>query len=205
MRIVGAGLGRTGTLSLKLALEKLTGGRCYHMVEVFANPDHLSLWRGAGDGRMPDWRALFAGYDSVVDWPAASFWPELMQAFPDSILLLSLRHPDSWWRSAHDTIFPSIRRAPAPFREMVESIFRSRFTDALEDRDACIAAYEAHNAAVRRGVPPERLVTWRASEGWGPLCKALGLPIPAEPFPHANSTEDFLARIASMAPPPRSD
>src|SRR5262245_52291601 len=107
MRLIGAGLGRTGTLSLKIALEKLLGGPCYHMMEVLAHPDHVALWTGAARGRMPDWHALFGGYRAVVDWPAASFYRELMQAFPDAVVLLSLRDAESWWRSAHATIFGS--------------------------------------------------------------------------------------------------
>jgi hypothetical protein len=199
MKLIGAGLGRTGTLSLKLALEKLLGGRCYHMMEVFTNPEHIGLWTEAGRGRLPDWHALFRGYSAVVDWPAASFYRELMDAYPDAIVLLSLRERESWWKSAHDTIFPSIRKAPPPFRNMVEGILAARFTGELESKEACIAAYERHNAEVVRVVPAARLVTWTAKDGWGPLCKALGVPIPSEPFPHANSTEEFLGRIAQAA------
>jgi hypothetical protein len=199
LRLVGAGLGRTGTLSLKLALEKLLGAPCYHMVEVFAHPAHIAAWHAAAQGRPTDWQRLFRGYGAVVDWPACSFYRELMEAFPDAVVLLSTRDAASWWRSAHATIFPSIRSAPPEWRAMVEAIFASRFTDALEDREACIAAYERHNAEVRRVVPPARLVEWTAADGWGPVCKALGLPVPAEPFPHANSTEDFQARMAAMA------
>lgn len=199
MRIVGAGLGRTGTLSLKLALEKLLGAPCYHMVEVFARPEHIGAWHGAALGRPTDWHALFRGYGAVVDWPACSFYRELMDVYPDAVILLSTRDAESWWRSASATIFPSIRKAPDAWRAMVEGIFASRFTDRLEDKDACIAAYERHNAEVRRVVPARRLVEWTASDGWGPLCKALSLPLPAAPFPHANSTEEFQARIAAMA------
>jgi hypothetical protein len=199
LRIVGAGLGRTGTLSLKLALEKLLGAPCYHMVEVFARPGHIAAWHEAAQGGATDWHRLFRGYAAVVDWPACSFYRELMDVFPDAVVLLSTRDAQSWWRSAHATIFPSIRNAPPEWRAMVLGIFASRFTDALEDRDACIAAYERHNAEVRRVVPPGRLVEWTAADGWAPVCKALSLPVPAEPFPHANSTEDFLARIEAMS------
>jgi hypothetical protein len=133
-----------------------------------------------------------------VDWPGASFYRELMDAFPDALVLLSVRDADSWWRSAHATIFPTIARAPAEWRAMVGAVFSARFTGALDDREACIAAYQRHNAEVRKLVPASRLLEWRASDGWAPLCAALGVPIPAEPFPHANSTEDFLARVAQV-------
>src|SRR5512139_2619631 len=104
LRIVGAGLGRTGTLSLKLALEKLLGAPCYHMLEVFAHPEHIAVWHTAAQGRPTDWPALFRGYAATVDWPGASFYRELMDAYPDAIVLLSTRDPDSWWRSASATI-----------------------------------------------------------------------------------------------------
>jgi hypothetical protein len=196
LRIVGAGLGRTGTLSLKLALERLLGAPCYHMMEVFAHPEHIPRWHSAAAGRMPDWQVLFRGYAATVDWPAASFWPEIGAAFPDAMVLLSVRDPQSWWQSAHETIFPTSQaQKGTPWLEMVNAMFASRFTLALEDRAACIAAFEAHNERVRREVPADRLVEWRASDGWEPLCKALALPIPDEPFPRANTREEFLSRV----------
>lgn len=200
LRVVGAGLGRTGTMTLKLALEKLLGGRCYHMVEVFAHPEHVAVWHEAARGGATDWRALFGGYHAAVDWPAAAYWRELMQLYPDALVLLSVRDSESWWRSAHGTIFPSIRIAPPAWRAMVEDLFAARFTADLEDREKCIEAFERHNAEVRAGVPPERLLEWRATDGWEPICAALGVPVPAEPLPHANSSEEFHARVAAMRP-----
>lgn len=131
LRVIGADVGRTGTMSLKLALERLLGAPCYHMREVFAHPEHVPVWRDAAQGRMPDWPALFEGYAAAVDWPAAAFWPEISRAFPDALVLLSLRDPGSWWQSAGDTIFPVSRRASGEWREMVDSLFASRFTAAL--------------------------------------------------------------------------
>jgi hypothetical protein len=148
LRVVGAGVGRTGTLSLKVALERLLGAPCYHMAEVFGKPEHVSLWLGATRGKLPDW-----------------------------------------------TIFPATERAPSgEWREMIDALFASRFTPALRDREASIAAFERHNAQVRARVPAHRLLEWRAGDGWAPLCERLGLPIPAEPFPHTNTTAEFLAR-----------
>lgn len=195
LRLVGAGLGRTGTLSLKVALEKLLGAPCYHMFALLGRPEHLPLWRGAARGEMPDWHALFTGYAAAVDWPAASFWPEISAAFPDTVVLLSVRDADAWWQSASETIFPaSLSIDPgSPWRAMMDEIYATRFTSALDDRDACVAAYEAHNARVRRAVPPERLVEWTPSDGWGPLCRALGVPVPSEPFPRTNTKEEFQA------------
>jgi len=196
LRLIGAGVGRTGTMSLKVALERLLGGPCYHMAEVFKRPEHVPLWRAAAEGKMPDWHELLDGYAAAVDWPVAAFWPELSEAFPDAVVLLSLRDADSWWRSVHATIFPASSQARDEWRAMVDAMFANRFTAALEDREACIAAFERHNARVRERIPAHRLLEWRAADGWAPLCAALGVPVPDEPFPRANTTEDFLAAHA---------
>jgi hypothetical protein len=150
---------------------------------------------------MPAWDALFAGYRAAVDWPACAFWPELTEAYPDALVVLSVRDAESWWRSASGTIFPTSQRAAGEWRAMAEAMFANRFTPALDDREACIAAFERHNAEVRRRVPRERLLEWRASEGWGPLCAALDVPVPEEPFPRVNTSEEFHARLATQVPP----
>jgi hypothetical protein len=207
LRVVGAGMGRTGTMSLKLALTRLLGAPCYHMVEVFAKPAHFALWTAAGRGQPVDWNALFEGYTSAVDWPAAAFWPELAAAFPDAHVLLSTRDSASWWKSASETILAPSSPAfvPGPMSEMIDAVLGSRFTKQIHDREAAIAAYERGNAHVRATVPAGRLVEWTAKDGWGPLCKMLGVPVPAEPFPHANTTEEFKARVASGHGPPAHD
>jgi hypothetical protein len=197
LRVVGAGVGRTGTMSLKTALERLLGAPCYHMVEVFSHPQHVPVWHAAARGEMPDWQQLFAGYAAAVDWPAASFWPEISAAFPDAIVVLSLRERRKWWQSADETIFPALRdpqAMPLPgWHAMIEEIVRSRFTAALDDAEAAMAAFDRHNAAVRAAVPASRLIEWQAADGWQPLCAALGLPVPDEPFPRVNTREEFAA------------
>ena len=198
LRVVGAGVGRTGTHSLKIALEQLLGGPCYHMIEVFGHPEHVPLWHSAARGEMPDWDSLFDGYVASVDWPGAAFWRELSAGYPDAVVLLSVREDaEQWWTSASRTIFevmnsPVVEAFP-DWGEMVGDLMRLRFTDRTDDRQAAIAAYEAHNAAVRGEVPRERLVEWQPRDGWQPLCAALGVPVPDEPFPKVNSTEDFRA------------
>jgi hypothetical protein len=194
LHVVGAGLGRTGTYSLKLALEHLLDGPCYHMLEVFNHPGHVPQWRAAANGRPPDWHAMLAGFRATVDWPAASFWPELSAAFPDALVLLSWRDSESWWRSASRTIFHPdnyVDRNP-DWEAMWQDLIRARFTADLTDKAACIEAFERHNEAVRRGVAPERLLEWRPGDGWEPLCRALKLPLPEIPFPRANTTAEFL-------------
>ncbi|HEX4079483.1 MAG TPA: sulfotransferase [Rhizomicrobium sp.] len=202
LRVVGAGCGRTGTASLKLALERLLGAPCYHMIEVFQHPEHVPLWHQAALGDEPDWNALFAGYAAAVDWPASAFWPELMRAFPDALVLLSLRDPEAWWASAGETIFASLDTNPyvtPEWRAMIEAMFRSRWGADIADREASIAAFNAHNARVRNSVSPERLLVWQAGDGWEPICKALHLGTPSEPFPRVNTREDWRAREAARA------
>lgn len=201
LRVVGAGLGRTGTNSLKTALEQLLGGPCYHMAEVFERPDDVPVWHAAIRGQPPDWHAFPSGYRATVDWPACAFWRELAEANPGAIVLLSVRESaEVWWKSFAATIaagmakpVPADRPDWAVRRKMVVEMLDVTFASGWRERDAAIAAYEAHNAAVRAAVPAERLVEWQPSDGWGPLCAALDVPVPAEPFPRSNSTEEFRA------------
>ncbi len=202
LRVVGAGLGRTGTHSLKIALEQLLGAPCFHMIEVFGHPELISGWQEAADGDTVDWDALMKGYAATVDWPAASFWPELSAANPDAIVLLSTRSsPAAWWKSANDTIFAISRRGTPPDpvmaaqMKMITSIFEKRFTPDWADAAAAQLAYERHNEAVRAGVPTEHLVEWQPGDGWEPLCNALSVPVPDVPFPHANTTDEFRAMV----------
>ena len=139
---------------------------------------------------------MLGGYRAAVDWPAASFWPELSAAFPDALVLLSVREPDAWWRSAHATILSDdSQRWPrhSGWKEMWNDMVSRRFTSRLQDREACIEAYNRHNERVRETVPPDRLVEWSPGDGWEPLCRGLGLPLPDLPFPHANSRSEYLA------------
>jgi len=194
LQVIGAGCGRTGTLSLKHGLERLLGGPCYHMMELFPHPEHIPFWHQAACGAMPDWHALFQGYVAAVDWPASAFWPELAAAFPDALIVFSTRDPESWWQSASDTIFPATLRADNDWRRMIDAVLAARFTADIANKSACIAAFEAHNRQVLAQAPRARLLEWRAADGWAPLCTALGVAIPDEPFPRVNSTAEFQAR-----------
>jgi Sulfotransferase domain len=206
LKVVGAGVGRTGTASLKLALERLLGGRCHHMFEIAADPARVSGWMDAIDGRDVDWQELLSGYVAQVDWPGASFWPELSAANPDALVLLSTRDGDAWYRSAANTIFNVFDRPP-PGREQwfeaLRKMFRQRFSDDLDNSTAMIDAFERHNARVRAGVPAGRLLEWTASDGWEPLCERLGVPVPQEAFPSTNSTNETRAMLG-MQPLPQA-
>jgi hypothetical protein len=195
-------VGRTGTESLKLALERLLGGRCYHMLEVLQDAERaVPYWAAAGRGDMPDWGEVFDGYTACVDWPAAAFWPEISAAYPEALVLLSTRaSADVWYRSASATIFnidPSAFAAGPGGQDFVAGFFR-RFGADVTDPDAAMAAYEAHNERVRAEVPPSRLVEWQPGDGWAPICSALGLPEPDEPFPHVNTTAQFHERLSRL-------
>ncbi len=199
LRVVGAGLGRTGTHSLKLALEQLLDGPCYHMVEVFGRPDDVPKWQRAIDGDPAPWEELFADWVAAVDWPAAAFWKPISDAYPDAIILLSTRSSaDAWYTSASDTIFEIMRRggpADDAWNRMVTAMLRD-FTPDVNDAAAAKAAYERHNADVRATAAPERLVDWHPGDGWEPICTALGVAVPDTPFPHVNTTAEFQAMMA---------
>jgi hypothetical protein len=198
LRVVGAGLGRTGTHSLKVALEQLLGGPCYHMIEVLMAPDRAQAWIDAFDGKAVDWDAVMQGYVASVDWPACAYWRELADANRDAIILLSTRaSADAWWRSANATIFEVTRQGgvAGSGTEFPDKMFAQTFTPDWRDETAAKHAYEAHNTNVRTTAPPDRLVEWQPGDGWEPICAALGLPVPAEPFPHVNTTDDFRAMV----------
>jgi len=195
LRLIGAGVGRTGTLSLRTALETLLGAPCYHMFEVRHHPEHIPLWHAAARNEAVDWRGLLGNYAAAVDWPASAFWPEIAAAFPEAVILLSSRDAEAWWKSASDTIFEAMQGVDNEWRRMIDAMFENRFTSAIDDKAACIAAYEAHNRAVRERAPAARLVEWHPGDGWEPICKALHLPVPDLPFPHVNSTEEFRATV----------
>lgn len=198
LEVVGAGVGRTGTHSLKLALEQLIGGRCHHMLEILGDPEQVPGWIDAIDGKPVDWSVLLAKYRALVDWPGASFWPELSAANPDALVLLSVRDPEGWYKSASNTIFLAFDRMPPeakPWMDAVRRLMRDRFSDRLEDPTAMMDAFVRHNDAVRKAIPASRLLEWRPGDGWEPICERLGKPVPAEPFPLTNTTEEMRAML----------
>jgi hypothetical protein len=199
LRVVGAGLGRTGTHSLKLALEQLLGGPCYHMSELIDREEDTAIWAAATRGEDVDWAGFLAEYAATVDWPACAFWEPIAAAHPDAVVVLSLREsPEAWVKSFERTIAQALQK-PVPAedpgwverRRMVLAMVESTFTPDWRDPDAAREAYIRHADRVRAAVPAGRLVEYRAGDGWEPLCAALGVEIPAEPFPHTNTTADF--------------
>ena len=199
LEVIGAGFGRTGTLSLKDALEKLIGGRCYHMQEVFANPGHSPRWQALAAGEAQDFDGLLAGYNAVVDWPTTYFWRELTDAYPSAKVILTVRDPEQWYRSVSNTIAQALTEPfpeqPGPVREqrvMAKDIIMDRQLEGrFSDKARAIELFETHNEAVRNAIAPERLLVMQISEGWEPLCRFLDRPVPDEPFPKSNIQERF--------------
>lgn len=198
LKVIGAGLGRTGTMSLKLALEQLGFGPTYHMMEAFKNPACFTWWADAAEGGGPGWETIFEGYNSTVDWPSATFYRELADAYPDAKVILTERPGADWFRSTQATIFSGNRPRPAPeFERMIAGVVNRMFDGRLDDRDHAIGVFERHNATVREVIPPERLLVYQVSEGWAPLCDFLGVRPPDGAMPHVNTTEEFRARLPS--------
>jgi hypothetical protein len=200
LRVIGAGLGRTGTTSLKLALEELLSGPCYHMLTVRERPQDPDMWGDAYQGNFPDWHRFFDGFQAAVDWPAAPFWEDLSEAFPDALILLSVRDPDAWWKSASNTIFIAIETyfkpdAPDDGWTRMGRGMMERFTPDWRNESAAKDAYLAYNDHVRATAPPSRLVEWSPDDNWEPICSALGMDVPDHPFPHVNTMNDTRAEI----------
>lgn len=199
LKVIGAGLGRTGTLSLKFALERIGFGPCYHMTEALLNPQAPEMWLRAADGN-PDWEATFDGFASTVDFPGCTFWRELAEHYPDAKVLLSVRDPEQWFESTQATIFsePAIKMIQStPMGKFVDKTTWRMFGGQLHDRDAMVAALERHNAEVKRTIPASRLLVYDVAQGWEPLCGFLGVPVPDAPFPRANSRTEMQARMAA--------
>ena len=226
MKVIGAGFGRTGTLSLKVALEKLGYGPCYHMTELSGRPDHVSFWDslpdrldlgeevvvGGGDvpGARVDFQKVFSHYQATVDFPGCVFYKELMEAYPDARVILSVRDPEKWYESASQTIFaapgrqlaltrrllPGSRRIPAMAHKIIE---QRAFGGLIWDREHAISVYERHNEEVERSVPEEKLLVYEVKEGWEPLCRFLGKEVPDEPFPRVNDRVEFIGLMRRQA------
>ena len=195
LKVIGSGLGRTGTMSLKLALEQLGFGPCHHMMEMFRRPDTASLWVAAAEGR-PDWEAIFDGYASMTDYPGVRYWRELVALYPDAKVVHTVRDPDAWFDSTQATIFAPDTPAtapPPPLARFFETM-TADIAEGMHDRAYMTAYMRRHDAEVQATVPKHRLLVYQVGQGWGPLCDFLGVATPDGPFPRENTREAFTAR-----------
>jgi hypothetical protein len=220
MKIIGAGFGRTGTASIKAALETLGFSPCYHMTEVFANPEHAEFWRAAWRGEPVHWDRILGGYEATVDWPACTFYAELMERYPEAKVLLSVRDPERWYESTRSTIYELGRISTgSPFSRLSfafffllafgtfntgqgpmteEIVWGGTFDGKFEDKRHAIDVFNRHNEEVRRRVPQEQLLVYEVKEGWGPLCEFLGVEEPDTPFPRLNDAAEMRRRMVGV-------
>lgn len=195
LSVIGAGFGRTGTHTLNLALEMLGFGPCHHMEDVNRSEAQKQLFRAAGRGEPVDWDVVYEGYKSAVDWPTAYFWRELAEHFPAAKVILTVRNSEDWYKSARATIFHTMGAAadPASFGRAV--IADKVFSGRVDDETHAIEVLEMHNAEVIETIAPERLLVYNVADGWPRLCSFLEVPVPADPFPHSNTTDEFRRRM----------
>jgi hypothetical protein len=208
MKVFGTGFGRTGTMSLKIALEKLGIGPCYHMQEIVSHPSHIKIWYNISRGASPNWNRLFKNFNSGVDFPISIFYEELVNEFPDAKFILTLRDFDTWYKSTANTIYkvPSMlpgwfKRVAYPIRLFIEMqvnlIWVGLFNNNFSDKESTRVVYNEHIARVKKTIPADRLLIYHINEGWGPLCAFLNVDIPESiPFPKTNDTAKMLRNFA---------
>jgi hypothetical protein len=214
MKVIGAGLPRTATLTQKISLEMLGFGPCYHMVNILADLSLVPAWQSAFDGNA-DWDAIFAGSQSTVDWPGSFHWRELIDVYPEAKVLLSVRNGEAWATSMKNTIWgvfyddvlmrdlSNARAKIDPgwndYMELMKTMWQKSGLlgemGGVFDPSILAVAMERHNQEVRDAVPADRLLEWSPRDGWEPLCKFLEVPVPPAPVPHVNDSAAFAGRI----------
>ena len=218
MKLIGAGLPRTATMTQKIALEMLGLAPCYHMANVMGGLDNVPRWLEAFLGNS-DWDDIFGDYQATVDWPGAFFYKDLMEAYPDAKVLLSVRGGESWERSMGDTIW-GLFYGDMIIHDLSEAWGRvdPRWANyitlckSMWEKSGLLAgefegigtgqmakAMERYNEEVKCSVPAERLLVWSPADGWAPLCEFLEVPVPDAPLPHVNDTKGFGDKIVDLA------
>ena len=209
LSVIGSGFDRTGTKSLKIALEQLGLGPCHHMEEVADHPEQLDGWRVAAKGEPVNWQDIYAGYRSTVDWPGAHYWRELAEAYPDAKVIHTTRPSEKWWASFSNTIAKilteigsgDISQEIETIPEMAHAIVAEQtFGGRCADKDVALEAFEKRQADVLSSIDAERLLVFEVSQGWEPLCEFLGVPVPGEAFPRSNNREEFWDIVQKMEP-----
>jgi hypothetical protein len=213
MKLIGAGFGRTGTMSLKAAIERIGYGPCFHMIDLIGDPKPLPHWQDAAAGRPVDWEAAFEGWEATVDWPGCTWWDQLIETWPDTPVLLNTRDKEAWYQSCLKSIYAAGQAGmrgelgegtgPPPPPEVMKfingSIWGGTFQGRFEDKQFAFEVFDRHYDAVRKGVPSDRLLEYEIGDGWEPLCAFLGVDVPDEPFPRTNDTAAF-REMAGLPP-----
>jgi len=218
IKVIGAGLPRTGTNTLKQSLEQLGNKHVYHMKELLVNPEKLHLWKTLDETGDTDWDALYEGYDGTVDFPGYPWYKEHMKRYPDAKVILTVRDFDAWYKSVDSTVFRAGPQTPgekikmmgklltsARARNVVKCIkwfkkcfFAERLQGKFEDKEFAKKFWEDHIAEVKAYVPADKLLVYDVRDGWAPLCKFMGVPEPDEPLPHLNKKENFKAMLPKL-------
>ncbi|KOG26255.1 sulfotransferase family protein [Streptomyces wedmorensis] len=211
LKLINAGLGRTGTTSLKVALDRLGLGTCFHMFDIVGDGERLEQWaKIVCDGEEPDWAALYDGYTSAVDGPCAVYYRQISEAFPEAKVILTVREAEGWYRSTYDTLYQFVLKSaehpPEPGSRQARlldltstMVWDGVFDGRFEDKDHAIAAYHRHNEEVVRALGADNVLVYDVKQGWEPLCAFLGVDVPQEEFPHANDSAAMRQRIAAAA------
>lgn len=214
MKLINTGLGRTGTTSLKAALERLGFGPCYHMFDIVGDQERLKQWEGiVCEGRTPDWEAVFDGYTSAVDGPSSIYYKQIMEAFPEAKIILTIRDGERWYQSTHDTLYQfAVKSMESPpqegspqarlYRVTSTLIWDGLFGGRFSDKEHAIEVFRDHNQEVVNSIDPDNLLVYDVKQGWTPLCAFLGVDVPPEEFPHANDTESMRKRIGRVSEGP---
>jgi hypothetical protein len=205
VQVIGAGFGRTGTWSLKAALEQIGFGPAFHMIDLMPHPDRAPMFLAALNGEDVDWNVVFDGYRSTVDWPGCTWWEEMAETWPEAPILLSVRDPEAWYRSTINSIHEAKEMAlrgelqgnteeapdPAVMQMINGLIWNGTFKGRFTDKEFALEVFRRHNEDVKSKVPADRLLVYEIKQGWGPLCDFLGVEVPDEPMPHLNDTDSF--------------
>ncbi len=216
MKLIGAGLPRTATLSQRTAIEALGLTPCYHMQNILMDLNQTPRWCAVLDGKLP-LEEFFSGFVATVDWPGSYFYRELAEIYPDAKVLLSVRDSDAWARSMHQTIWglfydDTLLRHLSDARGHVDQMW-ALYIETMKDMwqrrgllngpettlEWMRQAFRRYNEEVRRTIPAGRLLVWSAMDGWEPLCEFLELPVPDIPFPRVNDSDHFIGGIVQAS------